>query len=302
MFKKIKQPIPYERKKSIAGFLFVLPWLLGFVFIVARPLINSIGYAFSDTTITTEGMELDFAGLTYFIKAFRSDLKFPQYLTSQLSSLLYTVPIIIAFSLFMAVILNQDFRGRTLARAIFFIPVVVGSGGIIISYMDDQISSTLISGSRSQMLFSSGSFSMTEVLLEAGISDEIVGIISSVISNVFDLTWKSGLQIVLFIAALQSVSPQLYEAADVEGASAWEKFWKITFPMVMPILLVNLIYTIIDNFTDYSNSVLRYITSIGSDLDFSYSSALSWIYFIIITLIIGIIYFIVNKRTNYVVD
>jgi len=98
------------------------------------------------------------------------------------------------------------------------------------------------------------------------------------------------------------VSPQLYEAADVEGASAWEKFWKITFPMVMPILLVNLIYTIIDNFTDYSNSVLRYITSIGSDLDFSYSSALSWIYFIIITLIIGIIYFIVNKRTNYVVD
>lgn len=301
MFKKLRRPIRYERKKSVAGFLFILPWLLGFIFIVVRPLISSIGYAFSDTTITTNGMNLDFAGFTYFIKAFRSDLKFPQYLTGQLISLAYNVPIIVAFSLFMAVVLNQSFKGRTVARAIFFIPVVVGSGGIIISYMSDQISSTMISGARSQMLFSSDSFSMTNMLLEAGLSSDIVGIISSVISNVFDLTWKSGLQIVLFIAALQSVSPPLYEAADVEGASSWEKFWKITFPMVMPILMVNLIYTIIDDFTDYGNSVLRYITSIGSDLDFSYSSALSWIYFVIITVIIGIVYFIVNRRITYTV-
>ena len=301
MSKLTRKPIPYERKKSIAGFLFILPWLLGFVFIVARPLISSIGYAFSDTTITTNGMKLDFAGLTYFIKAFRSDLKFPQMLSGQLSSLATSVPIIVAFSLFMAVILVQDFKGRTIARAIFFIPVVVGSGGIIISYMNDQVSSTLISGARSQMLFSSGSFSMTNVLLEAGLSPDIVGIISSVISNVFELTWKSGLQIVLFIAALQSVSPQLYEAADVEGASAWEKFWKITFPMVMPIMMVNLIYTIIDDFTDYGNGVLRYIVSVGADLDFSYSSAMSWIYFVIITGIIGVVYYVINRRVTYTV-
>ena len=132
-------------------------------------------------------------------------------------------------------------------------------------------------------------------------SDDIVNMISAVISDVFNLTWKSGLQIVLFIAGLQSVSGQLYEAADVEGASAWEKFWKITFPMVMPILIVNLIYTIIDNFTDYGNSVMNYITSIGRDLDFSYSSALSWIYFIMIGTVIGIVYAIVNKRVTYTV-
>lgn len=302
MLKNKENRIPYEKKKSIAGFLFILPWLLGFIFIVARPLISSIGYAFSQTTITTEGMKLDFTGFTYFIKAFRSDLVFPKYLVGQLTSLAYNVPIIVAFSLFMAVILNQDFKGRTIARAIFFIPVVVGSGGIIISYMNDQVSSSMIDGSRSQMLFSSGSFSILNVLIEAGISTDVVNIISNVISNIFELTWKSGLQIVLFIAALQSVSPQLYEAADVEGASVWEKFWKITFPMVMPILMVNLIYTIIDDFTDYGNSVLKYITSIGADLDFSYSSALSWIYFVIITVIISVVYYLINRKVTYTVS
>ena len=302
MFKKIKNPIPYERKKSIAGFLFVLPWLLGFIFVVAKPLFKSLLYAFSSTTITTSGMKLDYSGLKYFIQAFKSDLVFPQSLVGQLTSLAYNVPIIIAFSLFIAVILNQDFRGRTLARTIFFIPVVVGSGGIIISNMNDRISSSIVSGERSQMLFSSDNFSVISLLSEAGLPSEITQMLSSIISNVFSLTWKSGLQIVLFIAALQSVSYQLYEAADVEGATAWEKFWKITFPMIMPILIVNLIYTIIDSFTDYGNSVLRYIISIGTDLNFSYSSALAWIYFVIISMIIGIVYVFVNKKINYTVE
>lgn len=291
----------YERYKSFAGFLFILPWLLGFVFIVLRALLNSAAYSVSKTTITPGGMKLDFIGIDNYIKAFTSDISFPRMLVSSLTDIIYTVPIVLAFSLFMAVILNQNFKGRTVARAIFFIPVIVGSGGIILSYMNDDVSSSLISGARSAMLFSSGSFSMTTALLEAGLSADIVNIISSAISNIFDLTWKSGLQIVLFIAGLQSVSTQLYEAADVEGASAWEKFWKITFPMVMPILMVNLIYSIIDNFTDYSNTVMQYVVSIGRDLDFSYSSALSWIYFVIIGLIIGLVYYFINKRITYTV-
>lgn len=301
MSKLAKKKSGYETKKAWAGFFFILPWLLGFTFIVVRALVSSAAYSLCDTTITTNGMKLNFVGLKYYIKAFRSDLDFPTRLASQFSSLIYSVPIIVAFSLFMAVILNRKFCGRTLVRAIFFIPVIVGSGGIILSYMFDDVSSSMLNGTRSSMLFSSGSFSIIETLRDAGVSDDIVNMISAVISDVFNLTWKSGLQIVLFIAGLQSVSGQLYEAADVEGASAWEKFWKITFPMVMPILIVNLIYTIIDNFTDYGNSVMNYITSIGRDLDFSYSSALSWIYFIMIGTVIGIVYAIVNKRVTYTV-
>ncbi len=297
----IRKKMSYETKKSFAGFLFILPWLLGFVFIIVRALINSAAYSVSETTITPGGMKLEFIGIEYYIKAFRSDISFPRMLLSSITDLIYTAPIVLAFSLFIAVILNQNFKGRTIARAIFFIPVIVGSGGIILSYMNDDVSSSLISGSRSAMLFSSGSFSMTTVLLEAGLSADIVNIISSAISNIFDLTWKSGLQIVLFIAGLQSVSSQLYEAADVEGASAWEKFWKITFPMIMPILMVNLIYTIIENFTDYSNEVMKYVVNIGRDLDFSYSSALSWIYFVIIGTIIGSVYYIINRKITYTV-
>ncbi len=301
MKKLTRRKMGYEAKKSFAGFLFILPWLLGFVFIIVRALINSAAYSVSKTTITPGGMELDFIGFDYFVKAFRSDISFPRMLLSSVTDLVYTAPIVLAFSLFMAVILNQNFKGRTIARAIFFIPVIVGSGGIILSYMNDDVSSSLISGSRSAMLFSSGSFSMITALLEAGLSPDIVNIISNAISNIFDLTWKSGLQIVLFIAGLQSVSSQLYEAADVEGASAWEKFWKITFPMVMPILMVNLIYTIIENFTDYSNSVMQYVVNIGRDLDFSYSSALSWIYFVIIGTIIALVYYFINRKITYTV-
>lgn len=301
MSKLKKKRSGYETKKAWAGFLFVLPWLLGFIFIVVRALVSSAAYSLCDTAITTSGMKLDFVGLKYYIKAFRSDLSFPRMLTSQFSSLIYSVPIIVAFSLFMAVVLNQKFFGRTVVRSIFFIPVIVGSGGIILSYMNDDVSSSILDGTRSSMLFSSGSLSIVETLRDAGFSEDILNIISTAISDVFNLTWKSGLQIVLFIAALQSVSSQLYEAADVEGASAWEKFWKITFPMVMPILVVNVIYTIIDNFTDYSNSVMNYITSIGRTLDFSYSSALSWIYFIMIAAVIGIVYAIINRRVTYTV-
>lgn len=295
-----RKKIGYETQKSIAGFLFVLPWLLGFVFIVLRALISSAAYSVCKTTVTTHGMKLSFIGFENFINAFRTDLYFPRRLTGQISSMLYQVPVIIAFSLFMAVLLNREFRGRTVARSIFFIPVIVGSGGIILSYMNgDTSSEALISGTRSSMLFSTGS--VTGYLRNIGLANDLIEIFDRIVSNVFNLTWQSGLQIVLFLAGLQSVSPQLYEAADVEGASAWEKFWKITFPMVMPIVMVNLIYTIIDSFTDYSNSVMSYILGLGKQLQFSYSSALSLLYFAIISVIVAVVYVVINSRITYTV-
>lgn len=123
-----------------------------------------------------------------------------------------------------------------------------------------------------------------------------------IVSGVFDLTWKAGLQIVLFIAGLQTIPAQLYEAAQVEGATGWESFWKITFPMITPMLMVNLIYTIIDNFTDYSNVVMKYILNFGRQLDFVYSAALSWIYFVLVFVIVGVVYAVLNRKVVYTVD
>jgi ABC-type sugar transport system permease subunit len=288
-----KHRMSYERTKALAGFLFILPWVIGFVFIIAKSLITSLMYSFCDTEITSSGIAMTFTGIDYYKKAFITDPDFVRDLTEQLKTLIVNTPIILAFSLFIAVILNQNFIGRTAARVIFFVPVVVGSGGIILSLMSsDPVSSSLMTGSRSSLLFEATS--LETMLQNTGIPDSVITLISSTVSEIFNLTWHSGLQIVLCLAGLQGISPALYEAAEVEGASAWEEFWMITFPMIMPILLVNVIYTIIETFTDYNNAVMKSIIQLTRVLDFSYAAAMSWVYFVIISETITAFYWVLT--------
>lgn len=289
----------YEQKKKWAGFLFILPWLVGFLTLFLRPILSSVRYSVTDATIT-EGMKGDFIGLSLYVKAFSSDQKFVQYLTAELGNFAYHVPVILCFSLFLAVILNQRFHGRTVMRAIFFIPVICGSGVILQIMSGDAMSQSVISGARSSMLYQSSA--LEQILLNTGLSDDLVKTLTGIVSDIFNLTWKSGLQILLFISGLNAIPPHLYEAAHVEGATSWESFWKITLPMVSPIVIVNLIYTVIDGFTDYQNSVMTYILDFGKRLEFSYSAALSWIYFVLVGAIVGIVYAVINRRVTYVED
>lgn len=295
--KKPKCRLGYEQKKRLAGVLFILPWAIGFLALFLRPIVSSMIYSVTDATIT-QGMKGDFIGISNYVKAFVSDSKFVQYLTAELGNFCYNVPVILCFSLFLAVLLNQKFRGRTAMRAIFFIPVICGSGVILQIMSGDAMSQSVISGARSSMLFQSSA--LEQLLLEMGMGDELVTTLTDIVSNIFNLTWKSGLQILLFISGLNAIPGHLYEAAHVEGATAWESFWKITLPMVSPIIIVNLIYTVIDSFTDYSNTVMTYILDFGKRLEFSYSATLSWIYFAIVALIVGTVYLIINRRVAYV--
>ena len=296
-----ERKLSYEKKRSISGFLFVLPWVIGFIFLFVRPLIDLLLYSVCNLKIQVGHMGMKFVGFGNYISAFTTDAEFLPMLYKHLGGLLYQIPIILAFSLFIAVLLNKKFPGRTLVRVIFFIPVIAGSGGIVMSIMNgDAMSQSMFSGARTSMLFQS--FSIQQTLMDAGISTEIIDIYMSIVSGVFDLTWKSGLQIVLFIAALQNVSPQLYEAAQVEGATTWEIFWNVTFPIITPILIVNLIYTIIDYLSDYSNEIIKYIISLCNQLEFSYSSAISFIYFAVISVIITIVYLVVDKLVVYTVN
>ena len=289
----------YEQKKRWAGFLFILPWLVGFLTLFLRPILSSVRYSVTDATIT-EGMKGEFIGLSLYVKAFSSDQKFVQYLTAELGGFAYHVPVILCFSLFLAVILNQRFHGRTVMRAIFFIPVICGSGVILQIMSGDAMSQSVISGARSSMLYQSSA--LEQILLNTGLSDDLVKTLTGIVSDIFNLTWKSGLQILLFISGLNAIPPHLYEAAHVEGATSWESFWKITLLMVSPIVIVNLIYTVIDGFTDYQNSVMTYILDFGKRLEFSYSAALSWIYFVLVGAIVGIVYAVINRRVTYVED
>ena len=287
----------YESKKRLAGLLFILPWAIGFVFLFLRPIISSMLYSVTDATIA-QNMKGEFIGFTNYIGAFTNDPDFVQYLTEEIGNFFTNTPLILCFSLFMAVILNQKFRGRTIIRAIFFIPVICGSGVILQIMSGDAMSQSVISGDRSSMLFQSTA--LNELLRDMGLSSDLVNTMTDIVSNIFNLTWKSGLQIVLFIAGLNAIPGHLYEAANVEGATAWEAFWKITLPMVSPFIILNLTYTVIDNFTDYSNQVMTYILDFGKRLEFSYSSTLSWIYFFIIAVVIAVVYLIINRRITYV--
>lgn len=295
---KQKHNLSYEKKKSLSAYLFLLPWLIGFFGLFARTFITSIIYSFSEMKISTNGAQLSFIGWQNYSKAFLVDAQFLPQLTAQLKDMIINVPLILIFSLFIASLLNQEFRGRVIARSIFFLPVIIGSGIVMSIMHGDSLSQDILKGTRASGLFESATF--FDMLQDSGINSDIVDEMMAIVNNIFDLSWRSGLQIILFLAALQTVPDQLYEVAKVEGATSWEVFFKITLPMIAPIMLVNVIYTIIDNFTDYNNTLMTYILNIGRRLDFAYSAALGNVYFVIIFVIVVLVLLLIGKRITYI--
>lgn len=290
-----KHRLSYERKKSLSGYIFLLPWLIGLLGLFMPNFIASVRYSFGNLNLVNG--EITPAGFIHYNTAFNSDPRFVPLLVAQLKDTAIIVPVIIMFSLFIAVLLNQEFKGRALARSVFFLPVIIGSGVVISLIQGDQMSNEIINGTRASGLFESGS--IFDILEESGINSDIVNVMIGIVSEIFELSWHSGLQIILFLAALQTVPDQLYEVAKVEGATAWETFFKITIPMIMPIMIVNIVYTLVDSFTDYGNSLLVYILELGKKLNFEYSAALGNVYFVIIFVVIALVLFVVGKTVTY---
>ena len=212
------------------------------------------------------------------------------------------MPIILVFSLFVAVLLNRKFIGRGIARAVFFLPVIVTTGVVMTAFNGASDTSAVFEGDVSNgIMFST--MNATEVLSSLGLGEQITGYMIAISDRIFDVVWDSGIQIILFLAALQSISPALYEACDVEGATAWEKFWLITFPSVSPIILVNVVYTIVDTFSDPSNAVLSQVDGlVTATFDYGKAAAIVWVYFAIILAIIGLVFLICKKLIFYSVD
>ena len=228
-----------------------------------------------------------------------SDLDFLKVLSSSLAGIFPRVLIIVFFSLFVALILRGEYKGRTLARAIFFLPVIISSG-VVITVLQENIMGSGISGNETTYLFKATSF---ETLLEGiGLPDKLMKSFTEIINQLFDLSWKSGVQILLLLAAVNNIPRSSYEAADMEGATEWEKFWKITFPTVSPTILVTVIYTVIDSFTDYSNSVMRLIEEQLNLGYYEYSSTMALVYFVCVLVIIGIVGGLISRKVYYQVD
>lgn len=278
-------------KRKVAGVMFVTPWLIGIILFFLQSIINLFRYSFSNFKFTQNGgyilQSLKNGIFENYVEAFTKDALYPQKLLESLKDILYKVPVILVFSIFVAIILNQSFKGRTLMRGIFFIPVLISSG-VVASVIKTSLTSTVIGTDTSNNIFSAALLMQT--MEEMGLPDQIVTQVGKIVSNVTDLVWGSSVQIIIFLMGLLTIPKTYYEVANVEGATAWEAFWKVTFPAVSPYIMVNIVYTSIDQFTNYDNSVMKYIMDIAfKDFKYSYSSALMWIYFVIIIIIIAII-------------
>ncbi len=283
--------LSYKKTRSVMGLVFTSPWIIGFAVFFIQPLALLFRMAFTDMQIADIGYELKplenlFDNFKY---AFTEDSYFTTHLLKSVGGLLYEVPFIILFSLFTAVILNQKFRGRTLMRVIFFLPVVIGCD-LVMNVINHNSNEITMAAEQVSLFDSSG---LVNVLLMTGLPDKLVSIISTMVSGVADLVWDSAVQILVFLVALLSVPQSYYEVATVEGAKGWETFWKVTFPMVTPYVLALTIYTIIDSFTNVNNKALDYIVETSNTrMKFSHAAAMGWIYFIIIIFVIVLVFFV----------
>lgn len=288
-----------ERRQGNYGWFFVLPFVLGFLIIYVDVIINSIAFCFSNVKMGETRYELLPVGLQHFKDALFVNPDFNKNVITSVTSVFTGIPVIIIFSLFIATLLNQKMVGRGFFRALFFVPVILATGIVARA----EIGNMALAGYNSMSGVSTGltargsAFDIGNIqtlLQELYIGTDLVNFILGIVNNIYDVVNRSGVQIILLLAGLQAISPSIYEAADIEGATAWEKFWKITFPMLSPIIFVCCIYSAIDSFTSSTNPIMIMVADSGltSVNDTGLAAAMSWMYFIVILAILALFAFI----------
>lgn len=289
-----------QKRKAISGYLFISPFIIGFLVFMVKPLIHSLYMSFCNVDFGTGTAVYTFAGISNYYKSIRIDPKYSQLLVAEISRMIVYSIAILVFSFFVALILNQKFKGRALVRAIFFLPVILSSGVVIGLESSNQLISNLNVAIEETTQNISITGALEEILRTAGVGTRAFEKVFEVIDNIYDVALASGIQIIIFLSGLQTISSSMYEAADIEGCTKWESLWKITFPMISSLFLVNWIYTIIDFCMRSDNEVIDKIQTVMIiDIDYGLSAAMSWIYFVIVMAFVGITSFIISKRVYY---
>ena len=223
-----------------------------------------------------------------------------------MKELILNIPAIVIFSLFIAVILNQKMLGRAVFRAIFFIPVILSTG--LIDQIDSKGNTFLENAAEQEAIDNGSGSSASDIISKADVAilfenmkigGGLVDYVTNLVNDIYDIINKSGVQMLVFLAGLQSISPAIYESCSIDGATAWETFWKITFPMISPMILVNTVYTVIDSFTSSSNSVMSLVLSTYDKGEMTLSSAMAWLYFVLVILIIAIVAAVLSAYIFY---
>lgn len=282
-----------EQLKSRYGYMFVSIWIVGFVLFFAYPVVLSIWYSLSDVTLSANGVSTNFVGIEHYKYWLLEDPNFTKWLSADVTSMIYSLPIILLVSLVLALLLNQKFPGRLFFRALYFVPVIIATG-VVLKLMFQTTSEDLTAAGVSGALTDS-MFSVEDVIGWLNLPDQIAIYIKLIINNIFDLLWSCGIQTVLFIAGLQSIPRTLYEASRVEGATKWEEFWFITFPSLGSVILLVGVFTMVDLFTNTRNVLIGKVYEMIYTGNFDSTSAILWIYFVVVGAIMGAVLFLYNR-------
>ncbi|SHI93735.1 ABC-type sugar transport system, permease component [Butyrivibrio fibrisolvens DSM 3071] len=289
-----------QKRKAIAGYLFISPFIIGFLAFMVKPLFQSLRMSFSEVSLGSGNFSLAFNGIENLKYAFRVDPEYTRLLVEELGRMVVYSLAIIVFSFFVALILNQKFKGRALVRAVFFLPVILSSGVILGLETNNQLMATLAAQIEETTSGVSITAALENILRTAGVGVKAFEKVFEVIDNIYDVAIASGIQIIIFLSGLQTISSSMYEAADIEGCTKWESLWKITFPMISSMFLVNWIYTVVDFCMRSDNKVIEKIQSVMIDqMQYGRASAMSWVYFLVILAFIGISSFLISKEVYY---
>lgn len=298
--KKQKKLAGLQRRKVYAGYLFILPFVIGFLAFMVKPLVQSLYMSFCEVSVGAGSFTTTFQGLAHYVRTFTVDPDFNRLLVEEISRMCVNSLAIMVFSFFVALILNQKFKGRALVRAVFFLPVILSSGVII----GVETNNSLMSSIQAAVETTASNISITDgiknILVTAGVGVRAFEKVFEVVDGIYDVAIASGIQIIIFLSGLQTISPSMYEAADIEGCTTWESLWKITFPMISSLFLVNWIYTIVDFCMRSDNKVIEKIQEeVTVQINYGFASAMSWVYFAIVIAIIGVSSLIISKGVYY---
>ncbi len=272
------------------GYMFILPWILGMSLFFLMAMVQSFQYALSDIRLT-QGLSLTPVGLMNFANVFVLDNTFLLAIIGFVVSILLQVPVIVSFSLIMALLLNSRIRARGLFRILFFLPVIIATGPVMAELTRQGVASVPMVNLNSVL----GAISQ---VLPYWLYDPI----SELFSSLIFILWNSGVQILIFIAGLQKVARSMYEAARIDGASGWEAFWKITLPTVKPLILLNAIYTIVAMATGGQNEIITLIynnmfnSAVGRG--YGFAAAMAWVYAGVVALLLGASYMLLKEKSD----
>ena len=290
---KKKQIKGIEARKSRYGFMFILPWLIGFVLFFLIPIIQSFVYSLSTILLTENGIVTEFVGLKNYNYLINEDATYLKMLNTSLVGFLYKLPLILVVSIVLSLVLHQKFKGRVVFRALFFLPVIIATGVVLELIFRTTADSTTALGVSDSI--TSNMFSVESIMQSLDLPSQIAGYIKTAVSSIFDLIWECGIQIILFIAGLQSIPASIYEASKVEGATKWEEFWFITFPQLSRITLLVSIFTMLEVFADNRNELINSAYIKMSAGIYDESSAMLWVYFAAVAVVMGILVAAYNK-------